>query len=430
MATPRFVLKDKKAENDTLIFLLYRFANDRLKYSTSLTISPAQWDDATQRPKLNDVPDKTRLQKLNVINNLLNDYVSKIAKIKEVWTYQKIELTPEILRAELDKEFKIEKAARPKITFLQFIEEYNNTPRFIHKSNPPRPLGPESFRKYKIVQQHLIDFANQKRNGVLDFSDIGQKLNDDFIGYLRETRNQSNNTSGKNVSVLGMFARAAYDAGFIKDETRVKQIKGFRENVFNIYLTEEELDTIYKHDFSKSPKLDRVRDYFIIGCRTALRYSDFTRIKKEHLYTSNGKELLKIRTQKTRQDVVVPVHWQVKAILEKYDFKLPRAISNQNSNEYLKTIGQQCEINEAVIKGNTKGGKYEEKVFEKWQLIGTHTARRTGASLMYKAEIKPGDIMKITGHTSEAALLKYIKLDKEEHAELMAKNAYFEKQDH
>lgn len=41
----------------------------------------------------------------------------------------------------------------------------------------------------------------------------------------------------------------------------------------------------------------------------------------------------------------------------------------------------------------------------------THTARRTGATLMYLAGMDIYDIMKITGHTSPAVLKKYIRAD-------------------
>lgn len=51
------------------------------------------------------------------------------------------------------------------------------------------------------------------------------------------------------------------------------------------------------------------------------------------------------------------------------------------------------------------------ETFPKNELIKTHTARRTGATLMYLAGMDIYDIMKITGHTSPAVLKKYIRAD-------------------
>lgn len=58
----------------------------------------------------------------------------------------------------------------------------------------------------------------------------------------------------------------------------------------------------------------------------------------------------------------------------------------------------------------TKGGTLKEEMVEKYKLIHTHTARRTGATLMYLTGVDLYDIMKVTGHTSPAMLKRYIKV--------------------
>ncbi len=59
----------------------------------------------------------------------------------------------------------------------------------------------------------------------------------------------------------------------------------------------------------------------------------------------------------------------------------------------------------------TKGGVAKKEKIEKWKLVHSHTARRTGATLMYLAGIDIYDIMKVTGHSSPKMLKKYIKAD-------------------
>ena len=58
--------------------------------------------------------------------------------------------------------------------------------------------------------------------------------------------------------------------------------------------------------------------------------------------------------------------------------------------------------------------------FEKWQLVSSHTGRRSFASNAYSMGIPAVTIMAITGHKTEAAFLKYIKITKEQHAKKMA----------
>ena len=61
----------------------------------------------------------------------------------------------------------------------------------------------------------------------------------------------------------------------------------------------------------------------------------------------------------------------------------------------------------------------------KYELIKAQTARRSGATNMYLAGISTLDIMKITGHKKEREFLKYIRVSKEETAELLANHEYF-----
>ena len=70
-----------------------------------------------------------------------------------------------------------------------------------------------------------------------------------------------------------------------------------------------------------------------------------------------------------------------------------------------------ADINDIVELEETKGGTIKMQRYEKWQLIHSHTARRTGATLMYLAGMDVYDIMKITGHSTPVMLKKYIKAD-------------------
>ena len=51
MASSTLVLKEPKAESPTLIYLLFRFNNLRLKYSTGQKIHPKFWNEDKQKAK-------------------------------------------------------------------------------------------------------------------------------------------------------------------------------------------------------------------------------------------------------------------------------------------------------------------------------------------------------------------------------------------
>ena len=71
-------------------------------------------------------------------------------------------------------------------------------------------------------------------------------------------------------------------------------------------------------------------------------------------------------------------------------------------------------------------GKPKKEMVPKYKLVHSHTARRTGATLMYLAGIPIYDIMRVTGHKSINTLEKYIRADKLEVAHKLRNSyAYF-----
>ena len=71
-------------------------------------------------------------------------------------------------------------------------------------------------------------------------------------------------------------------------------------------------------------------------------------------------------------------------------------------------MAEKAEINEDVRITEVKEGKKVDKAVPKYTQIMTHTARRSGATNMFKAGIPATSIMKITGHRPEPNFFKYI----------------------
>ena len=115
--------------------------------------------------------------------------------------------------------------------------------------------------------------------------------------------------------------------------------------------------------------------------------------------------------------------------MEKYYGKLPKPISNQKYNDYLKEAAKLAELNSIFIKTVSINGMKVEKKYPKYKLISSHTARRSFCTNAYKDGIPTLSIMAISGHKTEKAFLKYIKVDGEEHAkkvlEMWQKNGEF-----
>ena len=114
------------------------------------------------------------------------------------------------------------------------------------------------------------------------------------------------------------------------------------EDVYKIFLAKDEILMLANLEIPKNNIKSIIRDYFIIGCCTSLRYSDLIRIKKENIKN----ECIYMTTVKTSQEVIIPISPLVKLILEKYNYELPKAPCNQIFNRYLKEIGKSAGLTE------------------------------------------------------------------------------------
>ncbi|MBK9598748.1 MAG: tyrosine-type recombinase/integrase [Flavobacteriales bacterium] len=153
-----------------------------------------------------------------------------------------------------------------------------------------------------------------------------------------------------------------------------------------------------------------------------MRFGDLSRIQPEHI--EGGR--LRVRTSKTGKDVSIPLHPCVPEIMAKYGGQVPSGISNQKQNNYLKEAAALVPALQAkIMVGRTKGGIRREVARAKWELVTTHTARRSFASNCYRNGIPARSIMGVTGHTTEQAFMRYIRLSNEEHADIMAKSTLF-----
>ncbi|MBO4916548.1 MAG: site-specific integrase [Bacteroidales bacterium] len=308
-----------------------------------------------------------------------------------------------------------------------------------------------AYSTVKAIKQAMKQFEmfQKSRRRTYDFKDIDMNFYYDYTAYLKK-KEYSINSVGKCIKELKSILYAAETEGYHSNNVwKDKKFKGTRVDIDSIYLTQEDLDKIMAVDMSKlSTGHAQARDIFMVGVWTAQRVSDYNNIKKEDFDTltknvmkeaddpeNPGKKkawieqqeitYLNIRQKKTGAKVAIPCNSALKEILEKYDYQLPH-LEDQVINRYIKDVAKEAGLTEFVEIETTKGGTPKKERIEKYKLIHTHTARRTGATLMYLAGIDVYDIMKVTGHSSPAMLKKYIKADSLEVVEkLTDKYDYF-----
>lgn len=405
MPSVTFRLKEPNSLNPTLIYLFFRANNLDVKYSTSQTIAPKFWNPERQRVK-----ETRQFAGYAELNALLNNLDNCISNAYRKFINDGIVPTPDLLKNELNvylqKETKIEKNL---ISIGEYVAE--STDR-----------KPGTTKQLKQTIRILKEFK-QSTNCNLHLDSINLNFYDKFLDYLTD-RKYKRNSIGSHIKNIKVFMNEALDRKLTTNvQFKNKRFKKIEEESQSIYLTVPELEKIYKHDFSNDKTLEKVRDLFIVGCYTGLRFSDLVKLTKENII--NDGLQIKITTQKTGETVVIPIKSIVKEIFHKYDGKLPSLISNQKMNEYLKLIGEGAGIEGLIPLSFTKGSERQTKEFKKYKLITTHTARRSFATNAFLNDVPAIAIMKITGHKTERSFLKYIKATPEQNANKLINHKFF-----
>jgi len=410
MAKVKFILKEPSSKNETLIYLFYNYQYKRFKYSIGEKINPKYWNAKSQRAKESrNFPQYPEFNsRLDTIENGLNTAFRKLLN-------DGVQPNNVLLKQELEYELSDKVLKQRKKTLLSFISE------FIEESTRVKQRG--TICVYNTTLKHLKNYE-EKKNKSINFENINLMFYSDFTRYLSQDLEMSTNTIGKYIKTIKTFLNEATERGYNKNlEFRKSKFKTISEETDNVYLSTKELKIIEEKDLSNKPNLEKVRDLFLLGCYTGLRFSDFTQIKQENIISE--KSIIQIRTQKTNEKVSIPIHSIVKQILIKYNNAIPRAYTNQIMNKYLKEIIELCEIDSPTEITTTKSGITLKSTVPKYKLITTHTARRSFATNLYLADVPSISIMKITGHKTEKSFLKYIKVTQEQNADKLLNHPFF-----
>lgn len=428
----------KKANNVNVRFRLRDGRDIQLFHKSEITIKPSDWDSKTQAIKAKIIYDS---QKRAIFNKAVND---RKALIIDLYNAQPLKetLSSQWLENAIDKKvnplkYKSEEPEEEKpLKLIQYIDNFVATAHLRKDKKTGRYLSPNTKKQYVTTANHLKEFASICKKEDFDFIEINQDFYTKFVEFLQKEIQATNengelifnedgtpklqkkkftqNSVGKYIRALKVMLNEATREG-VNSEKEFNDFRVFSEEVDNVYLNEQELQVLKDTDFSKAPYLERVRDWFLLLSWTGCRFSDLEKISK----TDIKDNFITFRQQKTNTKVTIPLHPVVLDILKKYDYKMPEVISNQKFNDYIKEVGKIAKIDTPEVITKTIGGVLNSQTLPKYELISSHTGRRSFCTNMYKRGLPTLMIMSISGHKTEKSFLKYIKVKQEEHAEMM-----------
>lgn len=445
----KLVLRTKSKEGISPLYSKISIEEKGRWVNLRIQVDVKEWNDASQseRKLENYMKKKGISKKVALIEEAIDDMRRHHRLTREnldvaIENIVLLERREQLKRSE---ELKKELETKKKKSVKNFVEEYvQKIESGEIRTEKKEKFSKSSIKCWKQFRRVLLDFYKMTP---FEWEDVNDYLLDRFISYM-ETVGYMKSTIGKYLNLfktlIGIAERQGLHTNHVAYEIVKRPPVKEEDKGKKIYLTKDELSELYKMPLDGFD--EKVRDVFLIGCYTAMRFSDYGSIEKTDVgYTHKGTKVIRITQDKTGGKVVIPVSEDspLEELLKKYDYNVPN-LWEQSLNRTIKQICkklsetvpslQQKErtcltlkerrAEEKARKEGIELFEYDEKGFplkSRWELVSSHTARRTCITNMYLTGIfTVPQMMSISGHTTEAMFYKYVKLSLDEKADKIA----------
>ena len=387
--TFKFYLKSpNNAEGRSSLILVVSHGGK--KYKKALGISVRVKDFKKQRVK-----DESINNRLRTIENTLNEHLNQFSSQRDI----ELAISAALTASRGEDATTFFSPGRP---FLwDYFEEWSHR-------------GSERAKDRNLAYRRITDIMGRNT----DWEDIDGDWYFRFVQKCNDL-NYSHNYKSTMTAKLKTVMNEGFNRGFHKNEAFRKFNTSYIPSD-TIALTQEEVDALWNVPLEGHAA--HARDVFMVGIYCAGRFQDYSKISEENI--SDG--MLRYVQRKTGTTVVIPCAPQIVAVLKRYGGVLPR-ITEQEVGRYIKSICRDLggSFLNTVEVSKIRGDRKSVEKHQRWELVSTHTARRTGATLLYKSGVPIALCRLCTGHTTDQMFMRYLKIGKEEGAQLLAKSEFF-----
>ena len=309
--------------------------------------------------------------------------------------------------------------------FKQFIKDTETGKRL--KTNGER-IQPQSIKNYYQVLQNLIQFSSTanfelricditklNKRELVSEKNYWKKFYQKFTEFLYK-KGCYDNYVGTTVKTIRVFFN------YLKNDKHINT--GDFQRLF--YVRKEEIDIyvlspdqlkflIHDKNFEAdlSSTLKKIKDIFVFGCTTGLRYSDiFLLTNKNFDHASDGEWYLKLKSKKTKTYSYVKLPGYAVDIYKRHKSKNNKAplfgkLSLFNFNKNIKQMGELAGFTTPVEVTREKQGK--SKLISSRSTItnnrfcdkmSSHMMRRTAVTTLLILGMPEHLVRKISGHSS------------------------------
>ena len=399
-----FYLKENEKQSLSLIIMSVSFDGKRLRMSTGLNVQSVYWNSRTKRVKARMEVNYQRInEKLEVYEQITRSVYKEVDELGvNVTTYQlkglikDAMLTPQeqLKKKDFWEYFEIFLEEKRVKVSHDVVKDYHYSLRKHLKQVEKRYGMPLNFAVLRNVPGGFVEKLEyyMTYEAPLYSGDFGLSVN----------------TIGKNFKNLKAYLNWCFEKEIIPPFS-LRHMVTRSEEVDSVYITQDELIKLESIPILTSAE-EKVRDMFLIGCETGLRFSDFSRLSADHIQGND----IKMRHKKTKVKVIIPISHRLRLILNKYQEKeFPRYQNITKFNNTLKEMCDRAGINSVVLINRKRGKESYVERKKKYELVSSHTARRTFCTLKFLQGMPAQAIMKFSGHSCERVFMRYLKLDAE-----------------
>ena len=428
----QIVLKSNEDKNkQALLYLMYTW-DKRYKMSLGVSVLPKWWDKEKECAIISSQQKQQEQRNLKKLNKFLEQVKERVRATfftyryhpkKDSWCemagndikHAIKERIAQIKKGEVEEEEKL--ILSPLQYFKKIVEEMPK--KIVRRTS--KIIEQKTVGHHEIVLKRFESFLNYKHWVASSFSMFDKHFESQMEQWMLGVVGYSANTVAATFSVMKVWLKQAEEEGLITD----KSFHGWKSkgtDVQHIYLNEEELKAIYELNFDEivrlhpNAKYEETRDIFLIAAYIGLRYGDFSSLNRANWDIEN--RTIQVHTHKTGATVKVPLSSVVIELYHKYNGHFPQPREKGKFNTQLQKIGELAGINQTIFVKKNIGGKIIVEEKKKYQLISSHTARRSFATNLYLKSKNARLVMNFTGHTTEENFRKYICVDKNEYIDM------------
>lgn len=407
----KFTLESSKNEFKPLSVRLYH-SNLDLKCNTGIFSIASEWSEETESFISYDMNLKIQQLKVAIIENF-NICYSTGGILNTLWLKDVIKTN--FNRPTKEVNFTSQNYS---IYFSDFAEYWIRefSPKW--KTSARKLMSKVLISQYsKFVEHWKVYEATLPAKIML--KSLSQEDIYGYIEFLSEEKYAISTIKRNFIERVHFFCNRAESLGF-------QVSKGCFDNIFyeseeevdGVYLTEEEIKRIVDKSFLFDQELNIAKQNYLVLLYTGLRATDGLK----NIDISNIKDgMIKIKTQKTGQSVVIPLHPVILDVLKQNFGNLPPRMNLDTFNKAIKTICMLCNIDEE-IEGKLFNQKLQRKVrgvYPKWKLISSHSCRRGFATIHY-GKLPDAVISSVLGWSDNGKMLQhYVQHTKTDYANVL-----------